>query len=90
MAWYRRLDREVKMSRTRQESERELRESNKDSDSWIGSPEAAKHLGWSTRQVQRRATDLDGRYFGGRYLFRESTVMEYAEELRHGNSRGCA
>jgi hypothetical protein len=53
------------------------------SDVWIGSPRAAEILGWSKRQVQRRAADLDGQIVAGRWLFRESTVHEYARGLGH-------
>lgn len=50
------------------------------SDRLIGSREAANILGLSTRQVRRLASDLDGRKYGGRNLFRLSTVTEYAQE----------
>lgn len=41
-------------------------------------------LSWSKRQVQRHADDLGGRIIGGRWLFRESDVRDYAAE-RHGD-----
>lgn len=73
-ALYDRLDNEVRASRTRQESgsaEPELKP-----DEWIGTAQAAVLLGWSRRRVQRRAADLDGQIVGGRWLFRESAVVE--------------
>ena len=86
--WHARLDAELKLSRTRQDFDDAPAESGQEL--WIGTPEAAALLGWSLRQVQRRATDLEGRIIAGRYVFRESTVRTYAEELRRGDSRGCA
>jgi hypothetical protein len=88
--WYARLDAELKLSRTRQDFDAPAAELAAAQDLWIGTPEAAALLGWSLRQIQRRATDLEGRIIAGRYVFRESTVRTYAEELRRGDSRGCA
>jgi hypothetical protein len=79
---HQRLDTEVRMSRTRQEFDDAPAELDTH-DSWIGSPEAAALLGWSLRRVQRRASDLDGRIIAGRYVFRESVVRRFAEELCH-------
>lgn len=76
---YDRLDIKVRMSRARQENGCPAAESEVN-DSWIGSPEAAAILGWSKRQVQRCAPDLDGQIVAGRWLFRESLVKEYASE----------
>ena len=83
--WHARLDAEVRLSRTRQEFDGAPAELTAE-DLWIGTPEAAALLGWSLRQVQRRAADLDGQMIAGRYMFRESAVRTYREELRHGNS----
>jgi hypothetical protein len=52
-----------------------------EADSWIGSRQTAAILGWDIRRVQRCASDLDGRKIGNRLMFRESTVLEYAEGL---------
>ena len=87
--WHARLDDEVRMSRTRQDFDASPAESE-EQDLWIGSPEAATLLGWSLRQVQRRASDLAGRIIAGRYMFRESEVRLYAKELQRGDSRSCA
>jgi hypothetical protein len=46
---------------------------------WIGSPEVAQLMGWSKRQVQRHAREMRGQIAGGRWLFRESDVIAYAE-----------
>lgn len=75
-----RLDDEVRASRTRQEIVGE--QPQLEPKAWIGSAEAAALLGWSRRQVQRRAADLDGSRIGGRWLFREAVVIEYAEGRR--------
>jgi hypothetical protein len=62
------------MSRSRQELDTAGAEL--DSDRQIGVAEAALILGWSKRQVQRRATDLDGEIVGGRWIFQKSVVVE--------------
>ena len=76
-----RLDSEVRMSRGRQE--KCCVEPSSEEETWIASPEAAQILGWSKRQVQRHAKDLAGQIVGGRWLFRESLVVECAEGLKH-------
>lgn len=81
---YGRLDLEVRLSRTRQETDWDGEESEEKDSRWIGSPEAAAILGWSTRKVQRLAPDLDGQLTAGRWLFRESAVTDYAEAMRDG------
>lgn len=53
-------------------------------DHLIGSVEAAAILGISPRMAQRLATDLDGEKVSGRWTFRRSTVIEYAEGKRDG------
>ena len=77
-----RLDSEVRMSRARQEK-RGVEPSSEEEETWIGSPDAAQILGWSKRQVQRHAKELAGQIVGGRWLFRESLVVEFAEGLKH-------
>jgi hypothetical protein len=81
------LEVEVAVSRTRQENDCEKQESRHDV-AWIGAALAASILGWDLRQVQRRATDLDGRKVAGRWIFRESVVREYAEGLTDERSAG--
>ncbi|MCK5751501.1 MAG: hypothetical protein KAH46_02215, partial [Mycobacterium sp.] len=49
---------------------------------FVGTREAATLLGWTTRQVQRRQTDLDGRKLAsGQLVFPANAVREYAEGL---------
>ena len=82
---YNRLETRIRMSRARQETARGSAESDVQ-DGWIGSPQAAAILGWSKRQVQRLASDLDGRIASGRWIFRESVVREYKERMNDGSS----
>jgi hypothetical protein len=56
----------------------------------IGAREAADILGMSKRQVQRLAADLDGQIIDGRWLFKERTVLTYAEARHDGKTRGSA
>lgn len=55
--------------------------------SHVGSREAAKLLGLSEAQVRRLASDLDGEKVGRAWVFRLSTVLEYAEERDSGRYR---
>lgn len=80
LALYRRLDQAATLSRTRQETgcgaeQLEL----------IGSRLAAKILGWTQRQVQRRAADLDGQIVGGRLTFDRAAVLAYKAAENGGN-----
>jgi hypothetical protein len=84
---FQRLDLEVRVSRTRPESSRAGEEFDDQDPRWIGTPEAAAILDWSTRKVQRLAADLDGQRVAGRWMFRESAVRDYAKETRNGCSR---
>jgi hypothetical protein len=79
---FQRLDLEVRVSRTRQESGCAGEELDEKDSRSIGTPEAAVILDWSTRKVQRRATDLDGQRVAGRWMFRESVVRDYGEAIR--------
>jgi helix-turn-helix protein len=80
---FRRFDSHVRLSRGRHESGCAADdESLSEDETWIGSPEAAEILAWSKRQVQRHANELCGRIIGGRWLFRESDVIDYMEGLR--------
>lgn len=82
---YERLDKRIRLSSTRHETCcGDEDPSRSQEETWIGSPEAAQMLSWSKRQVQRHADDLGGRIIGGRWLFRESDVRDYAAE-RHGD-----
>lgn len=74
-AHYARLDVQVRLSPPRQDPEG----SGAESEEWIGSSDAATLLGWTTRQVQRLAADLDGRIVAGRWMFRTDTVCAYRE-----------
>ena len=47
---------------------------------WITAAQAAPLLGLSKRQTQRLAADLGGQLIGGRWLFNQETVREYAGE----------
>ena len=86
---YAKLDCHIRTtSRARHESGNA--EEQSEADSWIGSRQTAAILGWDIRRVQRCVSDLDGEKIGNRLLFRESTVLEYAEGLRDGWSTGCA
>ena len=81
-----RLDAEIRLSEIR------VSESGQDSDSDTGqfdqnelitAREVSQMLGCSKRQAQRLASDLDGcQFVGGRWLFRRSSVAEYAEGRR--------
>ncbi|OBF86947.1 hypothetical protein A5791_19825 [Mycobacterium sp. 852002-51163_SCH5372311] len=76
---YARLDHRVRLSPTRHENGcADEDQSPSGEETWIGSSEAAQILDWSNRQVQRHAIDLGGQIVGGRWLFRESDVKDYA------------
>lgn len=77
---YDQLDAEVRLSQSRHEFDCGGEQS--EPENWITAKEAALMLGCSKRTVLRIAADLDGRMIGGRLLFEQSTVAEYAEEKR--------
>lgn len=52
-------------------------------DQFIGSVRAARILGWTVRQVQRYAADLEAEKISGKLVFRTRNVIEYAEALTH-------
>ena len=52
----------------------------------LSTREAAAILGLSKRQTQRLAGDLDGRIVGGRWVFRKSVVLEFADGSQDGHS----
>jgi hypothetical protein len=53
---------------------------------WIITRDAAVILGWTARQVQRRASDLEGRKTSAGWIFPASVVHEYAEEMTNGRN----
>ena len=59
-------------------------------DKLIGTTEAGKILHLHPRQVRRLAADLDGEQLNGAWIFKHSTVTEYAHERdthgRHSRS----
>ena len=55
--------------------------------SLIGTRLAAEMLGWGERRVRRHAADLDGRIVGGRMLYPQSSVREYADALHDKETR---
>jgi hypothetical protein len=71
----RRLELELAVSSTRQESDC----AETSLETWIGSRLTADILGWDIRTVQRRCADLDGRKVGGRWIFPETVVREMRE-----------
>lgn len=71
---FRRLDTEIRMSRSRHENGGE----SGDSVTLIGSSTAGEILDLSTRQVQRIAEDLGGHAVDGRWVFNRAAVENYA------------
>jgi hypothetical protein len=74
----------LEVSSTRQQFDGGRPELSHEDDNPIGTVEAASILRWNIRKVQRRSDDLDGRKIGGRLVFSESAVREYAGALTHG------
>ena len=81
------LDRAIRFPATqpRQQSGSGLPQSDH-LDRFISAAQAAVILGWHTRQVQRRANDLDGTRVGGRWLFRLADVENYRDELENNTN----
>ena len=79
-----RFERLLTMSRLRHDFEGSGAHS--ESDVRISAREAGEILGLSKRQVHRIAGDLDGEIVDGRWLFRKSVVVEYAEERANGTA----
>ena len=82
------LEMEVAVSSTRQQDCDGQPNCHCEHDDWIGSVAAAQILGWNIRDVQRKSADLDGRKFAGKWRFRESAVLQYAEGLTNGRLAG--
>ena len=81
-----RLDAHVRLSSTRHETGLETT-NPEDSEVWIGATATAAKIGRGLRYVQRHATDIGGQLIGGRYLFRETDVIDYMERLDpHGRT----
>jgi hypothetical protein len=80
-----RLDSAIRLSRTRHESSCLTDdEASSETDERISSPQAAQILAWSIRKVQRHARELGGSDRTGRWLFRKSDVINYAERIASG------
>ena len=80
----RRLELELAVSDVRQEQDGGVSGSEYEA---IGSQEAADILGWTTRQVQRRAADLDGRKTNPRcWVFPKRSVLDYREAMSDGRN----
>ena len=79
----RRLELEVALSRSRQDEGGETSCSNHE---WICTRDAATRLGWTARQVQRRAADLEGRKTSAGWIFPAAAVDEYAEAMTDGRT----
>jgi hypothetical protein len=77
----RRYELELATSRSRQDHAGGMQPL--DHEKWIGTREAAAILGWTSRQVQRRAADLEGRKSSAGWIFLASNVIEYSEGLTH-------
>ncbi|ORB88877.1 hypothetical protein B1T48_05995 [Mycobacterium persicum] len=51
-------------------------------ETWLSTREVADRTGWTERHARRRASQLDGRREGGRWLIPESAVTEHLEGQR--------
>jgi hypothetical protein len=81
---FNRLDAEVRVSESGHDSVSDAKQLEEQE--LITAREAAGILGCSKRQVQRLASDLDAEFAYGRWLFRLSTVAEYAEAKGGGRN----
>jgi hypothetical protein len=76
-----RREREFQMSQLRRENDCDSGQDGQSSDDdWMGNADVAEYLHLSTRQVQRlrKAGKLVGVQVSGGWIFRRSTVIEYA------------
>jgi hypothetical protein len=64
----------------------ELDSGREQSDPWISTQAAARILELSKRQTRRLKPELEGQFFNGRLMFRESKVRECAEIRRNGRA----
>ncbi len=72
---YNTLDHHIRMSRPRHHHDA----GGEQSDTTLTAREVATMIGLSTRQVQRRATQLGGRLVAGRYQFTLDAILEHVE-----------
>lgn len=88
--WNAELLRALELEIAVSESGRDSADAQQDSevDRWITARQAADILGLSKRQTQRLAADLQGERVDGRWQFRRSTVMAYAEGREDGRLAG--
>jgi hypothetical protein len=88
--WMRRLGRKLNLASLMSDDGHEIGSGGEalDSKTLISTTEAAYILGLSTRQVTRLAADLDGENHGGVWVFKRSTVVEYAQERINGPNSG--
>ncbi|MGW0158465.1 hypothetical protein ACWDUN_03985 [Mycobacterium sp. NPDC003323] len=75
---YQRLDAQIRLSCARHESSCATVD-RPPSETWIGAAATASMLQRGLRYVQRHAEEIGGQLVGGRYLFRESDVIDYLE-----------
>ena len=75
-----RLDAEIRVSESGHESDSDT--GQLEQDELITAREVSQMLGCSKRQAQRLASDLEAQIVGGRWLFRRSSVADYAEGRR--------
>jgi hypothetical protein len=83
---YHLFDAAIRLSRRRHESGAAATDTGP-SDSWLGAVDTAARLDRSLRWVQRHAAEIGGETVGGRWLFKETAVTDYAERLAaHGRT----
>lgn len=73
----RKLDLHVRLAATGQQND--APQPHSDTEPGIGSVEAARLLGCSTRTVRRLAADLDAHQVSGRWVYTRRAVLEYQE-----------
>jgi hypothetical protein len=78
------LELELAVSRSRRDEIGDL--SPTEHEEWIGTRDAATRLGWTARQVQRRAADLAGYRTSAGWIFPAAAVEECAEAMTDGRT----
>lgn len=76
--WLRGLDRNLDTELRAMSAHGPESEAHEPDSEMVGTAEAARILGCSTRHVRRLAADLDGQRTGRDWIFRRATVTEYA------------
>jgi hypothetical protein len=71
------LETALTMSRPRQSDEGSDADSGHEE--WIGTAETAAILGWTTRKVQRRKDELQGKDIGARLIFPAESIRAHAK-----------